>query len=174
MKRLEGNGGDSVIQLQTPFGGGKTHTLITLYHKAEEWNAKSVVLVGTAMSPEDTLWGQLELQLTGKISLFKDKISPGKEALRNLLEKQQPLLILIDEILVYVVKAAGIKIEDSNLATQTMAFLQELTEVAQTLEKISVIISYPQVLWSITMRRERCISKIRKISKRVENLRTCP
>jgi len=25
---LEGRSGDSVIQLQTPFGGGKTHTLI--------------------------------------------------------------------------------------------------------------------------------------------------
>jgi len=170
-KRLEGNGGDSVIQLQTPFGGGKTHTLITLYHKAEEWNAKSVVLVGTAMSPEETLWGQLELQLTGKISLFKNKIAPGKEALRNLLEKQQPLLILIDEILVYVVKAAGIKIEDSNLATQTMAFLQELTEVAQTLEKISVIISLPSsVMEHYDEKGEMYFQKIEKISKRVEKI----
>jgi len=31
--RLTGQGdGDAVIQIQTPFGGGKTHTLITLYH----------------------------------------------------------------------------------------------------------------------------------------------
>ena len=30
-KRLEGNGGDPVIQIQTPFGGGKTHTLIALH-----------------------------------------------------------------------------------------------------------------------------------------------
>lgn len=170
-KRLKGNGGDSVIQLQTPFGGGKTHTLITLYHKAEEWNTKSVVLVGTAMSSEDTLWGQLELQLTGKISLFKDKISPGKEALRNLLEKQQPLLILIDEILVYVVKSAGVKIEDSNLATQTMAFLQELTEVAQTLEKISVIISLPSsVMEHYDEKGEMYFQKIEKICKRVEKI----
>ena len=34
--RLEGKSGDTVIQLQTPFGGGKTHTLIALYHKAKE------------------------------------------------------------------------------------------------------------------------------------------
>jgi hypothetical protein len=32
-KRLKGQGGDPVIQIQTPFGGGKTHALITLYHR---------------------------------------------------------------------------------------------------------------------------------------------
>ncbi len=32
-KRLAGQGGDPVIQMQTPFGGGKTHALIALYHK---------------------------------------------------------------------------------------------------------------------------------------------
>ncbi len=30
--RLNGDKGDPVIQLQTPFGGGKTHALLTLYH----------------------------------------------------------------------------------------------------------------------------------------------
>jgi predicted AAA+ superfamily ATPase len=31
--RLTGQGdGDAVMQIQTPFGGGKTHTLITLFH----------------------------------------------------------------------------------------------------------------------------------------------
>jgi predicted AAA+ superfamily ATPase len=39
-KRLQGQGGDPVIQLQIPFGGGKTHALIALYHQAEEWQAK--------------------------------------------------------------------------------------------------------------------------------------
>ena len=34
-KRLRGQGGDPVIQIQTPFGGGKTHALIAMYHKAE-------------------------------------------------------------------------------------------------------------------------------------------
>ena len=30
---LAGTGGDPVIQLQTPFGGGKTHALLALYHQ---------------------------------------------------------------------------------------------------------------------------------------------
>lgn len=32
LKRLGGKGGDPVIQLKTGFGGGKTHSLIALYH----------------------------------------------------------------------------------------------------------------------------------------------
>lgn len=31
-QRLNGNGGEPVIQLQTAFGGGKTHTMLAVYH----------------------------------------------------------------------------------------------------------------------------------------------
>lgn len=34
VKRLAGKGGDPVIQLQTAFGGGKTHTMLAVYHLA--------------------------------------------------------------------------------------------------------------------------------------------
>lgn len=33
-KRLSGTGGDPVIELQTNFGGGKTHSMLALYHMA--------------------------------------------------------------------------------------------------------------------------------------------
>jgi predicted AAA+ superfamily ATPase len=32
--RLAGKGGDPVLQLQTSFGGGKTHTMLAVYHLA--------------------------------------------------------------------------------------------------------------------------------------------
>jgi predicted AAA+ superfamily ATPase len=35
VKRLAGRGGDPVVQLQTAFGGGKTHTLLAVYHLAK-------------------------------------------------------------------------------------------------------------------------------------------
>lgn len=35
VKRLAGKGGDPVIQLQTAFGGGKTHTMLAVYHVAK-------------------------------------------------------------------------------------------------------------------------------------------
>ncbi|AAU90952.1 conserved hypothetical protein [Methylococcus capsulatus str. Bath] len=35
VRRLAGKGGDPVIQLQTAFGGGKTHTMLAVYHMAK-------------------------------------------------------------------------------------------------------------------------------------------
>jgi predicted AAA+ superfamily ATPase len=32
IKRLTAHGGDPVVQLQTAFGGGKTHSMLALYH----------------------------------------------------------------------------------------------------------------------------------------------
>ena len=59
---------DPIIQLQTPFGGGKTHTLIALYHKGKEWKATPVAIVGSEMDTTDTFWGQIEKQLTGSVN----------------------------------------------------------------------------------------------------------
>ncbi|MCU0500065.1 MAG: DUF499 domain-containing protein [Anaerolineae bacterium] len=36
VKRLTGQGGDPVVQLQTNFGGGKTHSMLALYHLSGE------------------------------------------------------------------------------------------------------------------------------------------
>src|SRR5215216_4536305 len=38
-QRLNGQGGEPVIQLQTAFGGGKTHTLLAVYHLAKRTGA---------------------------------------------------------------------------------------------------------------------------------------
>lgn len=72
MLRLAGTGGDPVVELQTNFGGGKTHSLLALYHLADHPKpaslpgidglmkeagltslapARKAVLVGTALSP---------------------------------------------------------------------------------------------------------------------------
>ena len=32
-QRLVGKGGEPVVQLQTAFGGGKTHTMLAVYHR---------------------------------------------------------------------------------------------------------------------------------------------
>ena len=142
--RLEGNGGDPVIQLQTPFGGGKTHTLIALYHKANEIGANVVVIDGTALDPKDvTIWEEMERQLTGKIEKLKGQTSPGKDKIRELLLEKQPIMILMDEVLEYATKASGIKVGDSNLASQLLAFLQELTAAISTIERSMMILTLP-------------------------------
>ena len=141
--RLNGQGGDPVIQLQTPFGGGKTHALIAMYHRASEWQVQKAVISGTPLRANDTLWGMLEKQLTGKIERFDGLTSPGRDAIRELLSEKQPVLILMDEVLEYVTKAAGVRVADSTLAAQTAAFMQELTEAAGILEKVALVITLP-------------------------------
>jgi hypothetical protein len=75
-KRLSGSSGDPVVELQTNFGGGKTHSMLALYHMAGPTpvqdlsgldqllekheltvpkNIKRAVLVGTSRGPQDVL-----------------------------------------------------------------------------------------------------------------------
>jgi predicted AAA+ superfamily ATPase len=42
IERLSGKGGDPVIGLQTSFGGGKTHTILALYHLASAKNPETL------------------------------------------------------------------------------------------------------------------------------------
>ena len=143
--RLAGRGGGHFRSLSTPFGGGKTHTMIALYHKCKEWKAKPVVMVGTAMNPKkQTLWGAIEEQLTGRITRLDGQEAPGSEALRNVLAMQnQPVLILIDELLQYITKADAVSIDNTTLAKLTIAFIQELSEAISTLNNVCVVVTLP-------------------------------
>ena len=172
--RLEGKSGDSVVQLQTPFGGGKTHTLIALYHKAREWSANVVVFDGTAVNPKESKpWEEIERQLTGKIEITKGDISPGKEKLIKLLSKNSPILILVDELLGYATKASGIKIGDSNLASQTLAFFQELTAAVSTVGNALLVLTLPSsILEHYDENAERMFQRLQKIAGRIEKIYT--
>jgi len=142
-KRLQGSGGDPVLQLQTPFGGGKTHALIALYHKAAEWDVRPVVFVGTPLAAGDAPWIMLEQQLTGERREITEWAAPGREALRDLLLAHQPVLILMDELPEYMTKAAAVRVGDSTLAAQTVAFVQELTEAVANLPRAALLITFP-------------------------------
>ena len=172
--RLEGRSGDSVIQLQTPFGGGKTHTLIALYHKTKEWNTKVVVFDGTALNPKETKpWEELEKQLTGKIEITRGDISPGKEKLIKLLSETSPVLILMDEVLEYITRAAGIKVGDSNLASQTFAFIQDLTATISTVGNSLFVLTLPSsTLEHYDENAERIFQQLQKIAGRMEKIYT--
>lgn len=172
-RRLKGEGGDHIIQIQTPFGGGKTHSLIALYHKAREWKAKPVVIVGTVLGPRDTLWGALERGLTGQNTRLTGYTSPGREAIRELLLSHEPVLILMDEVLEYAVKAAGQRVGDSTLYAQSLAFMQELTEAVKTLDKVCLVITLPSsLLEHYDDNAERFYNQLQKVIGRVEKVYT--
>jgi hypothetical protein len=173
-KRLKGKGGDPVLQIQTPFGGGKTHTLIAMYHKAEEWGAKRVVMVGTSMSAKDTLWGMLEEQLTGKKKNFKDMVSPGRtDEFRDMLADAGPTLVLMDELLEYITKASGVTVGESNLADQTIAFMQEFTETVSTLDKIVLVVTLPSSnMPNMNEKSQKLLQNLQYVSGRLEKIYT--
>ncbi len=52
-RRLSGAGGDPVIELQTNFGGGKTHSLIALYHLASGGDAAKLPGLSDVLAEED-------------------------------------------------------------------------------------------------------------------------
>jgi len=158
VRRLAGHkDGEPVVQMQTPFGGGKTHTLLAIYHLLNDPkrsanlapvkkliadaelkaipNARVACLVGTAMdvASDRTMWGDLAHQLGGA-SLYKliaeadkAKTAPGTNLLGEVLEKAGPCVILMDEILVYLVNAGNIGVGDATLRGSTLSFLQQLT-----------------------------------------------
>ena len=182
-KRLRGQGGDPVIQIQTPFGGGKTHTLIAMYHRAKQWQAKPVVIDGSVLGKGDTLWGFLEKQLTGSIDQMAGQTAPGREAIRQLLAPHGAVLILMDEVLAFVTKAAGVSVGDSNLASQTIAFMMELTKSVSTLSNVSLVITLPssdsehfdkhaEKLYQKLQDSERLHHQLQKVSGRIEKVYT--
>ena len=171
-KRLRGAGGDPIIQLQTPFGGGKTHSLIALYHKAKEWGVNIVVIDGVPLDPkETTIWEEMESQLTGEVDKLKGKTSPGGEKLRELFASHQPLLILMDEVLEYTIVASGIKVEDSTLASQVLTFIRRLTDTVRTLDKTILILTYPSGS-HYDEHGQRLLNQLQERSGRVEKVYT--
>ncbi|MGH7870828.1 MAG: Swt1 family HEPN domain-containing protein, partial [Candidatus Binatia bacterium] len=73
VRRLAASGGDPVIQLQTNFGGGKTHSMLALYHLFS--GAKPGDLLGI-----DAVLKEAEVSSLPKVKrvvLVGNKISPG-------------------------------------------------------------------------------------------------
>lgn len=143
LKGRERQNQDPIIQLQTPFGGGKTHTLIALYHKAMEWDVTPITIIGSQMDTTDSFWGQIETQLTGSIANFGGLIAPGSNSISELFStNDKPVMILMDEVLHYLARAAGVSVESSTLANQTITFMLSLTEA---------VASSPNVVFIVTL-----------------------
>ncbi|MCS6835397.1 MAG: DUF499 domain-containing protein [Anaerolineae bacterium] len=173
LKVLSGQGGDRVLQLRTPFGGGKTHSLIALYHVAKhrsalgDWAAQLPPLGDCAVAavqcekfsvlqgrktPDGlhirTLWGEIAYQLGGADAyarlLAEDQnyTAPGGETLAALLRDfQQPVLILLDEVLNHVEAAQTFQVGNSTLGRQLMLFLKNLTEAVSASRHAALVYS---------------------------------
>ena len=74
IERLTQGNGDPVVQLQTNFGGGKTHSMLALYHLFSEVAPSSLPGIESLLSEA----GVTELPSVRRAVLGGNKISPGK------------------------------------------------------------------------------------------------
>jgi predicted AAA+ superfamily ATPase len=73
VRRLSGQGGDPVVQLQTNFGGGKTHSMLALYHLFSGISPTELASIETVMEAA----GATKLPTARRVVLVGNKISPG-------------------------------------------------------------------------------------------------
>jgi predicted AAA+ superfamily ATPase len=73
VRRISGEGGDPVVQLQTNFGGGKTHSMLALYHLFSDTPGGELVGVDAVLQEADVK----KLPTAKRVVLVGNKISPG-------------------------------------------------------------------------------------------------
>ncbi|MFW8120572.1 DUF499 domain-containing protein, partial [Klebsiella pneumoniae] len=78
VRRLSGTGGDPVVQLQTNFGGGKTHAMIALYHLFSGHPPAELPGVETLMAEA----GVHTLPRARRVVLVGNRISPGNHMVK--------------------------------------------------------------------------------------------
>lgn len=204
--RLSGNtDSGSVIDLNTAFGGGKTHTLVLLYHlfkngeKVRDWlpkkslenvvyhileadipKSKVITWVGTKYSPNNpddngmvTPWGQILGQLGPEavkiIKPFdKDKTRPDTDTIRKLLDKGEPTLFLFDEILNAMEALRGVEIGETTLNHQFRQFYMNLTNVASSMPRVSIVNSFSKSVGNISDKDEEDLELLLNVAGRVD------
>jgi predicted AAA+ superfamily ATPase len=79
VQRLSGKGGDPVVQLQTNFGGGKTHSMLAIYHLFSGVNPSDMAGVTEALG--DTY--SQSLPSVNRVVLDGTKIDPGSPVIKS-------------------------------------------------------------------------------------------
>ena len=159
--RLSKNQGNASDLLDVGFGGGKTHSLVLLYHifKNKELGTKfinkmdipkkygikeipdvNVVAIDCRQMKKKTLWGEIANRL-GKYEKFKkldeDRKPPEDiSMIKSFFDK--PTLLLLDEIPHYLVKTKSISMPFFNT---TLLFLNELVSAINNVKYSKLILT---------------------------------
>jgi Protein of unknown function (DUF499) len=166
----------AVFNMATQFGGGKSHSLLALYHlgkggeKAKSWSGVDRILrkaeiktvpeaaVAVFMGKEfdslvgrgggdepvrKTPWGEIAWQLGAKSFAAveqheKEFIEPKGDAIRAMLPRDRPVLILMDEIISYVRTY-----RKKGYGDRLYNFLDCLAETARGEKNVALVVSIP-------------------------------
>src|SRR6266567_1834999 len=156
--RLGGKNDKAIRQLELTYGGGKTHTLITLYHLTHDPRtlrsdlpAIQEFIQHIGQMPPQARTAVLAFQLAGREGLrilnadnqeLERESAPAEPLLVSLLSVPvaQGLapLILIDEVLMYVREKVGL---DSSWRSKLINFFQYLTQAATKVRTCAIVAS---------------------------------
>ncbi|MEM2693391.1 MAG: DUF499 domain-containing protein [Nitrososphaerota archaeon] len=164
LRRLSRNEGTPVYVIDTEFGGGKTHTLILLYHLfrnrdlAREYLEKNELLreIGVLEVPEvrvvaidcqrvrrNTLWGEVA-DAFGRYADFEELDRnrlpvTNIDTIRSLLDR--PTLLLIDELPKYLLGASATSVGGTTLAELTIHFVLQLMSAVATSRNCVMVVT---------------------------------
>ncbi|MEN3052978.1 MAG: DUF499 domain-containing protein [Candidatus Methanosuratincola petrocarbonis] len=164
LKRLSSKGSQPVFILDTEFGGGKTHTLLLLYHVFSNRSIGTefirdlgidkeidvlevpevrLVAIDCRSVKRNTLWGELA-DVLGHYKDFEAEDSarqPVQDISKFKSLLKEPTLILIDELPDYLLRAAAREVGKVTLADLTLSFIIHLISAVATSKNSMLIIT---------------------------------
>ena len=126
-----------------------------------------------------TMWGWLAWQIDPERAFplvaghDQDRVAPGGELIRRMLTEGasgRPVLILLDEVLKYMERAAAVSVLDSTLQRQAKDFFQSLTVEVAGCQRSALVYS---LTWSAreALGNVALLAEIDKLAARVDQLR---
>jgi hypothetical protein len=126
-----------------------------------------------------TMWGWIAWQMDPEQAFpivadhDKDRVAPGGDVVRELITKGasgRPVLLLLDEVLKYMERAAAVSVLDSTLQRQAKDFFQNLTVEIAGSQNAALVYS---LTWSAreALGNVGLLAEIDKLASRVDQLR---
>ena len=121
-----------------------------------------------------TPWGEIAWQIGGEkgYEIVKEhdvkRTAPSGNIIRKLFPPDKPVLILMDEVLNYMNRARARKVGSSNLSSQFLQFLQNLTSEASGRAGVSLVLSLPMSEQEMTVEDQADFGRLQKLSTRVD------
>src|SRR5438552_7820020 len=115
-----------------------------------------------------TPWGEIAFQLGGEHAFGlvaehdKKGEAPGGEVIRQFLPQDKPSIILLDELMNYVSRNRR-----SGLGAQLYNFLQNLSEVARSLDRVVLAVSIPASELEMTTEDQSDYDRFKKVLDRL-------
>ncbi|HDM78588.1 MAG TPA: ATP-binding protein [Deltaproteobacteria bacterium] len=121
-----------------------------------------------------TPWGEIAWQIGGEkgYEIVKEhdvkRTAPSGNIIRKLFPPDKPVLILMDEVLNYMNRARARKVGSSNLSSQFLQFLQNLTSEASGRAGVSLVLSLPMSEQEMTVEDQADFGRLQKLSTRID------